>query len=60
MSKGKIDKSKWFHKLHQLQKRLNRAELNEGHSEEKNEIRKGQLKRLLERVKGNKKSIVYE
>jgi hypothetical protein len=60
MSKGKIDKSKWFHKLHQLQKRLNRAELNEGHSDHKSETRKGQLKRILERVMGNKKTMRYE
>lgn len=60
MSKGKIDKSKWFHKLHQLQKRLNRAALNEGHSDHKSETRKGQLKRILEKVMGNKKTLRYE
>ena len=60
MSKGKVDKSKWFHKLHQLQKRLDRAELYEGHSNEKSDKRKGQLKRLLEKTMGNKKTIVYE
>lgn len=58
MSKGKIDKSKWFHKLHQLQKRLDRADVNPGHSDHKNETRKGQLKRLLERIRGNKKTII--
>lgn len=60
MSKGKIDKSKWFHKLHQLQKRLERASLNEGHSDHKTPKRKGQLKRLLEKVMGNKKTMKYE
>jgi hypothetical protein len=60
MSKGKIDKSKWFHKLHQLQKRLDRAESIPGHSDHKNESRKGQLKRLLERVRGKKTITLYE
>jgi hypothetical protein len=55
MSNGKIDKSKWYHKLHQLQKRLDRADENTGHSEHKRDKRKGQLKRLIERVRGDKK-----
>jgi hypothetical protein len=55
MSNGKIDKSKWYHKLHQLQKRLDRADTNTGHSEHKRDKRKGQLKRLIERVRGDKK-----
>lgn len=57
MSNGKIDNSKWFHKLHQLQKRLDRADINEGHSGHKKDKRKGQLKRLIERVRGNRKTI---
>jgi hypothetical protein len=48
----KIDKSKLYHKLHQLQKRLSRSTENEGHSEEKLPKRKGQLKRLLEKIRG--------
>jgi len=56
MSKGKVDKSKWFHKLHQLQKRFERMEFNPGHSSDKKDKRRGQLKRLLERVMGNSKS----
>ena len=60
MSKGKIDNSKWFRKLHQLQKRLQRAESNPGHSAGKSDMRKGQLRRILERVMGNKKTNNYE
>lgn len=52
MSEGKVDKSKWYYKLHQLQKRLTRSELNEGHSENKQDKRRGQLKRLMDRVRG--------
>jgi len=48
---GKIDNSKWFKKLHQLQKRLTRMDENEGHSIEKKEKRRGQLKRLLDKVR---------
>lgn len=48
---SKIDRSRWYHKLHQLQKRLMRAEENEGHSKDKAAKRKGQLKRLLDKVR---------
>jgi len=48
---GKIDNSKWYHKLHQLQKRLSRMEENEGHASEKKEKRKGQLRRLIDKVR---------
>ena len=48
---AKIDNSKWFKKLHQLQKRLLRMNENEGHSFEKKEKRRGQLKRLLDKVR---------
>lgn len=48
---AKIDNSKWFKKLHQLQKRITRMEENEGHSVEKKEKRRGQLKRLLDKVR---------
>lgn len=48
---SKIDRSRWYHKLHQLQKRLTRAEENEGHSKEKEGKRKGQLRRLLDKVR---------
>jgi hypothetical protein len=48
---GKIDNTKWYHKLHQLQKRLTRMDVNEGHSKEKEGKRKGQLRRLLDKVK---------
>jgi hypothetical protein len=48
---SKIDNSKWYHKLHQLQKRLSRMEEHEGHSSEKKEKRKGQLRRLIDKVR---------
>lgn len=48
---SKIDNSKWYHKLHQLQKRLTRAEENEGHSKEKSSKRRGQLRRLMDKVR---------
>jgi len=55
MNKGKIDKSKWYHKLNQLQKRIDRMEENPGHAERKINRRKGQIKRLTERAMGNNK-----
>jgi hypothetical protein len=48
---SKIDNSKWYHKLHQLQKRLGRMEEHEGHSSDKKEKRKGQLRRLMDKVR---------
>lgn len=55
MSKGKIDKSKWYHKINQLQKRMERMEENPGHSERKFNRRKGQLKRLVSKSMGSNK-----
>jgi hypothetical protein len=52
MSEKKADKGKFFKKLHQLQKRLTRAFMNEGHSEEKTKIRVAQEKKLIEKIKG--------
>ena len=52
MSSKRDDKSKLFHKLHQLQKRLHRMENNPGHSEEKKYRRLRILKTLQERIKG--------
>ena len=48
---SKIDNSKWYRKLHQLQKGLTRMDENEGHSIEKREKRRGQLRRLLDKVR---------
>lgn len=52
MSEKKIDKAKAAKKLHGLQKRLNRMEANEGHSNEKEGKRKGMLKRFKEKLFG--------
>jgi hypothetical protein len=55
MNKNKLDKGKFINKLHQLQKRLFRMETNEGHSVDKLGKRKGMLKRLVDKIKGNYK-----
>jgi TRAP-type C4-dicarboxylate transport system substrate-binding protein len=55
MSEKKADKGKFFKKLHQLQKRLFRSLMNEGHSEEKIKIREAQEKKLIEKIKGKNK-----
>lgn len=55
MSKNKLDKGKLVNKLHQLQKRLFRMETNEGHSVDKLQKRKGMLKRLVDKIRGNHK-----
>ena len=52
MSRKKDDKSKIFHKLHQLQKRIKRMEDNLGHSEDKKNRRLKILRILQERIKG--------
>jgi len=52
MSSKKDDKSKIYHKLHQLQKRLHRMENNPGHSEGKKKRRMKILKTLQDRIKG--------
>lgn len=53
----KINKTKWYHKLHQLQKRLTRSEENHGHSVEKTGKRKAQLRRLLDKISGINKRL---
>ncbi len=58
MSSKKNDKGKWFHKLHQLQKRMTRMTKNEGHSEDKMAIRKSRIRTLLTQIKGRGKSYV--
>ncbi|MFZ9514543.1 MAG: hypothetical protein EBT66_09250 [Bacteroidetes bacterium] len=58
MSSKKNDKGKWFHKLHQLQKRMTRMTMNEGHSEDKMAIRKSRIRTLLTQIKGRGKSYV--
>ena len=58
MSSKKNDKGKWFHKLHQLQKRMTRMTMNEGHSEDKMAIRKSRIRTLLNQIKGRGKSYV--
>ena len=55
MNKNKLDKGKFINKLHQLQKRLFRMETKEGHSVDKLGKRKGMLKRLVDKIKGNYK-----
>jgi len=60
MSNKKLDKGKLFHKLHQLQKRLTRMNVNEGHSQEKYAIRKSRIRTLLEATKGRGKGLAAE
>lgn len=52
MSNKKDDKSKLFHKLHQLQKRLNRMKNNPGHSDNKKQRRLRILRTLQDRING--------
>lgn len=52
MSEKRNDKSKWLHKLHQLQKRIFRSENKEHDTSIKDEKRKGQLKRIKDRLYG--------
>lgn len=52
MSEKKLDKGKLFKKLHKLQKQLFRTEQNEGHSEDKAQLRKVRQYKLLEKIKG--------
>jgi hypothetical protein len=58
MSNKKNDKGKWFHKLHQLQKRMTRMTSNEGHAIEKLAIRKSRIRTLLNQIKGRGKSYI--
>lgn len=58
MSSKKNDKGKWFHKLHQLQKRMTRMTMNEGHSQDKMAIRKSRIRTLLTQIKGRGKSYI--
>ena len=51
MSKKFEYKFKLFHKVHQLQKRLTRTKLNEGHSSEKISLRERRIKKLINRIK---------
>lgn len=55
MSTKKNDKGKWFHKLHQLQKRMTRMNLNDGHAQEKLAIRLSRIRTLLIKAKGRGK-----
>lgn len=55
MSTKKNDKGKWFHKLHQLQKRMTRMNLNDGHAQEKLAIRLSRIRTLLINAKGRGK-----
>ena len=56
MSKKVLDKGKFYHKLHQLQKRLTRTEVNEGHSSEKSFLRKSIIRKLKEKIYGKNRS----
>jgi hypothetical protein len=60
MSNKKLDKGKLFHKLHQLQKRLTRMNVNEGHSQEKYAIRKSRIRTLLEATRGRGRSLATD
>ena len=53
MSEKKSDKGKLFKKLHQLQKRMTRMQVNDGHSEDKFKIRQSRISGLLEAIKGS-------
>ena len=55
MSENKLDKGKFFKKLHKLQKQLYRSKINDGHSEDKTLIRNVRVKKLLEILKGTNK-----
>ena len=55
MSTNKIDKGKVAKKLHNLQKKINRMEDNEGHSTEKVGKRKGFLRKLIDMLYGKGK-----
>ena len=60
MSNKKLDKGKLFHKLHQLQKRLTRMNVNEGHSQEKYAIRNSRIRTLLEATRGRGRSLAAD
>ena len=60
MSNKKLDKGKLFHKLHLLQKRLTRMNVNEGHSQEKYAIRKSRIRTLLEATRGRGRSLAAD
>lgn len=53
MSQKKSDKGKLFKKLHQLQKRMTRMQVNDGHSEDKLKIRQSRINDLLAAIKGS-------
>lgn len=52
MSEKRNDKSKWLHKLHQLQKRIFRSNNTEHDTQERDGKRRGQLKRIKDRLYG--------
>lgn len=52
MSLKRNDKNKWLHKLHQLQKRIFRTDNKEHDTHEKDGKRRGQLKRIKDRLYG--------
>lgn len=53
MSQKKSDKGKLFKKLHQLQKRMTRMHVNDGHSEDKYKIRQSRISCLLQAIRGS-------
>ncbi len=55
MRNKKSDKGKLYHKLHQLQKRVTRMNLNEGHSAEKFSVRMSRIRTLIEGIRGKGK-----
>lgn len=55
MSEKRIDKGKWYHKLHQIQKRLTRSLTNWGHhTTEEDKILKKRERELMEKAKGKR------
>jgi len=55
MSNKKEYKSKLYHKLHQLQKRIKRMMDNPGHSVDKEKVRMKILQKLKDKINGTNK-----
>lgn len=60
MSEKKLDKGKFFKKLHQLQKRLFRSKINDGHhSFSQDKMIEVREKSLIERIRGKNRPNEY-
>jgi hypothetical protein len=53
MSNKKSDKGKLYHKLHQLQKRMTRMTVKDGHSEGKLKVRQSRINELIQAIRGS-------